>query len=302
MPPRTPETFAERVIRRVGWVVRDRFPMRPVKRTVQGVDMVLPWSHRLPDYARTEPEYGQNLPRLAAAMAEREGGPVVTIDIGANVGDSALQMRAAAPVKVLCVEGDQVFLDFLHLNVDDLDDVAVEPSLLLPHADDVSLAPVRAGGTTRFEPGQSENTLPTVTIAELRSRHPDFDRVRLVKSDTDGYDVSLVPAVARTWADTKPVLFFEYHHDLTRLAGFDPLVVWSELADLGYETVRVWDNGSRPIGTYPIGELVERSAVLDEPLEERSYHFWDVAAVHADDAAGLDAVRAVLPVDPQPTA
>ena len=298
MPPRTPETFAERVIRRVGWVVRDRFPMRPVKRTVQGVDMVLPWSHRLPDYARTEPEYGQNLPRLAAAMAEREGGPVITIDIGANVGDSALQMRAAAPVKVLCVEGDQVFLDFLHLNVDDLDDVAVEPSLLLPHADDVSLAPVRAGGTTRFEPGQSENTLPTVTIAELRSRHPDFDRVRLVKSDTDGYDVSLVPAVARTWADTKPVLFFEYHHDLTRLAGFDPLVVWSELAGLGYETVRVWDNGSRPIGTYPIGEMVERSAVLDEPLEERSYHFWDVAAVHADDAAGLDAVRAVLPVDP----
>ena len=298
MPPRTPESFAERVLRRAGWLVRDRFPLRPVKRTVQGVDMVLPWSHRLPDYARTEPEYGQNLPRLAAAMAEREGGPVVSIDIGANVGDSALQMRAAAPVKVLCVEGDQVFLDFLHKNVDELEDVAVEPSLLLPHADDVSLAPVRGGGTTRFEPGQSENTLPTVTIAELRERHPDFDRVRLVKSDTDGYDVSLVPAVARTWADTKPVLFFEYHHDLTRLAGFDPLVVWDELAALGYRTVRVWDNGSRPIGTYPIEEMVERAAVLDTPLESRSYHFWDVAAVHGDDETGLAAVQAVLPADP----
>ena len=298
MPPRTPESFAERVIRRVGWVVRDRFPLRPVKRTVQGVDMVLPWSHRLPDYARTEPEYGQNLPRLAAALAARDGGPIVAIDIGANVGDSALQMLAAAPVKILCVEGDQVFLDFLHTNVDDIDDVAVEPALLLPYADDVSMAPVRAGGTTRFEPGQSQNTLPTVTTAELRTRHPDFDQVRLVKSDTDGYDVTLVPAVARTWADTKPVLFFEYTHDLTRLAGYDPLVVWSELADLGYRHVRVWDNGSRPVGSYPIEEMAERALLLDEPLDQREYHFWDVAAVHEDDEAGLLAVRDVLPADP----
>ena len=298
MPPRTPESFVERVVRRIGWVVRDRFPLRPVKRTVQGVDMVLPWSHRLPDYARTEPEYGQNLPRLAAALASRDGRPVVSIDVGANVGDSALQMLAAAPVKVLCVEADQVFLDFLHTNVDALDDVAVEPALLLPYADDVSLAPVRGGGTTRFEPGQSQSTMPTITTAELRTRHPDFDQTRLVKSDTDGYDVSLVPSLARTWADTKPVLFFEYDPELTRLAGHDPLLVWSELADLGYQHIRVWDNGSRPIGTYPIEEMVERSAVLDEPLETRAYHFWDVAAVHGEDEAGLQAVRDVLPADP----
>jgi FkbM family methyltransferase len=298
MPPRTPESFAARVRRRLGWVVRDRFPLRPVKRTVQGVDMVLPWSHRLPDYARTEPEYGQNLPRLTAALAAREGQQVVAIDIGANVGDSALQMLAAAPVKILCVEGDQVFLDFLHTNVDAISDVAIEPALLLPYADDVSMAPVRAGGTTRFEPGQSENTLPTVTTAALRTRHPDFDQVRLVKSDTDGYDISLVPAVARTWADTKPVLFFEYDPTLTRLAGFDPLDVWSELTDLGYRHVRVWDNGSRPIGTYLIDEMVEQSAALDVPLEQRLYHFWDVAVVHGDDEPGLQAVRDVLPADP----
>lgn len=298
MPPRTAESLTERAIRRVGWAVRDRFPLRPVKRTVQGVDMVLPWSHRLPDYARTEPLYGQNLPRLAAGIAEHDGRPVVVLDIGANVGDSALQILDAAPGKVLCVEGDKVFLDFLHTNVDGLPDVAIEPSLLLPHSDDVSRSPVRAGGTTRFEPGTSPNTLPTVTTAELRERHPDFDQVRLVKSDTDGYDVSLVPAVARTWAATRPVLFFEYDHELTRLAGHDPYVVWQELADLGYRHVRVWDNGSRPIGTYPIDEMAERAAALDEPLEQRTFHFWDVAVVHADDEAGLRALRDVLPADP----
>lgn len=298
MPSRTSESFAQRVVRRIKWAVRDRFPLRPVRRTVQGVEMVLPWSHRLPDYARVEPGYGQNLPRLAAALVGRDGGPITTVDIGANVGDSALQILAAAPGKVLCVEGDEAYLTFLRMNVDTNPDVAIEPSLLLPSSGDLSMAPVRAGGTTRFEPGMSSSTLPTITVAELRSRHADFDRVRLVKSDTDGYDVSLVPAVADTWADTKPVLFFEYDHRLTRLAGLDPVPVWSDLAELGYRHVRVWDNFAHPIGTYSIDEMADRSAVLDVPLKLRSYHFWDVAVVHGDDEAGLLAVRDVLPADP----
>ena len=160
MPPRTPESLPARVARRIRWVVRDHFPLRPVRRTVQGVDMVLPWSHRLPDYARTEPLYGQNLPRLAAGLAKHDGRPVVVLDIGANVGDSALQILDAAPGKVLCVEGDRVFLDFLHTNVDDLPDVVIEPALLLPHADDVSMAPVRAAAPRGSNPVRRTTPFP----------------------------------------------------------------------------------------------------------------------------------------------
>ena len=295
MPPKTPESIAQRVRRRIGWAIRDRWPDRPVKRTVQGVDMVLPWSHRLPDYARVEPEYGQNLPRLAAALAAADGRPVVAMDIGANVGDSTLQILDVADGKVLCVEADGFYLDFLHRNVDGDDRIAVEASLLLDDEAEVAMAPVRQGGTTRFVPGESEKTAPTVTVSQLRERHPDFDALRLVKSDTDGYDVTLVPAVARTWSDTKPVLFFEYDHELSRLAGNDPVQVWRDLDALGYDLVRVWDNGGRPIGVYPLSEMAERSALLDEPVESRDYHFWDVAVSHRDDAAGAKALRAVQP-------
>lgn len=296
MTPKTPESFSQRVRRRVGWAVRDRFPDRPVKRNVQGVDMVLPWSHRLPDYARVEPEYGQNLPRLAAALAAAEGRPVIALDIGANVGDSTLQILDAADGRVLCVEADGFYLGFLHRNVDGDDRVAIEASLLSAGLDGAPMAPVRAGGTTRFAPGESDLTAPTVTVTELRERHPDFAGLRLVKSDTDGYDVELVPAVARAWADTKPVLFFEYDHTLSRVAGNDPVQVWADLDELGYELVRVWDNGGRPIGTYKVEEMAERSALLDEPVGTRDYHFWDVAVVHRDDVAGAEAVRAVLPL------
>ena len=123
--------------------------------------------------------------------------------------------------------------------------------------------------------------------------------MRLVKSDTDGYDVTLVPAVAKTWADSKPVLFFEYDHELTRLAGHDPVAVWDELADLGYQHARVWDNGGRPIGMYPIDDMAERATARSTSRSiSATSTSGTLPVVHADDEAGLRALRDVLPADP----
>lgn len=293
------ENIAQRVIRRLRWFVRDRFPSRPVKRTVQGVEMVLPWSHRLPDYARSEPEYGQNLPRLAQALVEVDGVEVVALDIGANIGDSALQILEVADGRVLCVEADSFYLDFLRQNVGHDPRVAIEDALLITAADQAAMVPKRVGGTTRFVVDEaSTGSARTVSMDELRQRHPEFDAMRLVKSDTDGHDVNLVPAVARAYAHSRPVLFFEYDHELSRLAGHEPERVWAELEELGYDLVRIWDNGGRPLLTCGIAGMAERSAVLDETVKSRGYHFWDVAVAHRDDPAGAAAIRAVQPPDP----
>ena len=208
--------------------------------------MVLPWSHRLPDYAFHNPNYGQNLVELARLLAETS--PLTVMDIGANVGDSALQILHAADGKVLCVEGDTAYLEFLHLNVDADERITVVEALLA--VDDVAerTKAVRTGGTTRFESGAGDDAMPSVTPAALRAEFPDFADLRLVKSDTDGYDVLLVPAVAREWADAHPVLFFEYDPYLIRIAGQDHLQVWEQLRELGYTDVAVWDNGGAPVG------------------------------------------------------
>lgn len=295
MVRQSPETRLQRVGRRLGWAVRDRFPLRPVKRTVQGVEMVLPWSHRLPDYARGTSEYGQNLPRLAAALTARDGKPVVVLDVGANVGDSALQILDATDGRVLCVEGDEGFLPFLRRNAEGESRISIEPSLLLPDDSDAALAPVRVGGTTHFVPGESTETAASVSVGELQGRHPGFNDLRLAKSDTDGYDVVLIPTIARAYSGSRPVLFFEYDHELSRLAGNDPQAVWAELATLGYDRVRVWDNFGGPLMSCSVDEAAEGAAILDRPLAERDFHYWDVAVVHADDDAGWQAVLDVQP-------
>jgi FkbM family methyltransferase len=281
------------VRKHIEWSVRDRFPNRKVVRDVQGVRMVLPWPHRLPDYAG-DTLYGQNLVSFAKLLGEA-GPPVRVLDVGANVGDSTLQILHAADARVLCIEADPYYLEYLHLNVGDKPEVEVVEALLTPDVRTGATTAVRTGGTTRFTEGTAGDALASITPTDLRAQHPDFDDLRLIKSDTDGYDVVLVPAIAEAWADVRPALFFEYDHHLSRVAGNDPLELWPRLAALGYRDVAAWDNGGRPVGRSTVDEVAARTEPLDDKVGIRSHAYWDVAVVHRDDAVGLAALDQLVP-------
>lgn len=271
--------------------VRHWFGTRTVIRDVQGVSLAMPWYHRLPDYARLFPTYGQNLIDLAVGLAETDK-PLGVIDVGANIGDSARQLLAKVDARILCIEGDPEYLPYLERNVGSDDRCVIKFGLLLTDAAKASgLGAVRKGGDTRFAQGGTGGAAAALTVADLRNRHPELPPIRLVKSDTEGYDTILVPALARAYADTRPLLFFEYYPELIRMAGVpDPTVVWGELQTAGYSYVGIWDNFGRPVQALPIDEVPATAAVLDRRYAERGYHYWDVAVVHADDRAG----RAVL--------
>ena len=291
-------TFIHRAWRRVRWGFRQAWPERVVEREVQGVRMHLPWSHRLPDYARARPQYGQNLVHLAELLYDGLE-PLTVLDIGANVGDSALQILHATDARVLCVEADRYFLEYLKRNVGNDPRVTVEEALLMVTADAVAMTPIRTGGTTRFVPGRnSQATAPRLRVDQLYARYEAFRRLRLVKSDTDGYDVDLIPEIARVWVDSHPVLFFEYDLRLSHQAGHDPLAVWPRLADLGYTQVAVWDNFGNPLGQSGVREAAlalddSRMVVNTDSGARPSY--WDVAVVHNTDAPGLGAIDRLCP-------
>lgn len=281
---------ARLVVSRLRLAVNLRLPDKAVRRTIRGVEMTLPRRHGLPHFARPGSPYAENLVDLARLIAEKEG-TVCVLDVGANVGDSALFVLDQAPASVVCVEPDPQWQSYLETNVGALDNVVVEPSVLVaPEAADVSLAIVHQDvGTSQVQQSADGTGLPTITTDELLVRFPELADVRLVKSDTDGYDVMLVPALARTFLPSKPVLFFEFDPRPTALATPDlvPNDIWATLVDLGYESAVIWDNGGSLIGPAPTAELEERSAVLELTPEARGYGFWDVAVAHKDDPVGL---------------
>ncbi len=290
------------VRRQVGWFIRDRLPRRAVVREVQGVRMTLPWSHRLPDYAGEGSLYGQNLVELAKLLAAGPA-PLTVLDVGANVGDSTLQILDAADGRVLCVEADRYYLDFLHRNVDTDDRITVVESLLAVDDAAKRTTAVRSGGTTRFVEAAADDdpdAMPSISPARLRETQPDFTDLRLVKSDTDGYDVALIPVIAEAWRESKPALFFEYDPYLTRIAGYDPLSIWTRLAGLGYRKAAVWHNSGFAVGPMTVDEIATRSSELDDFPPRRPNHraYWDIAVVHDDDATGQTAIESLMASTP----
>lgn len=278
--------------------IRDRFGSRDVRREVLGAELVLPWSHRLPDYVRAFPTYGRNLVDLAEALAGETAGTFRVVDLGANIGDSALQILARVDARVLCIDGDQHWLPYLYRNVEHEPRCVVEPSLVVEHVDSTALTAVRQSGTTRFAPsGSGAGASAQITADELRRRHPDFDRVRLIKSDIDGFDCRIVPLLAAAWSDCAPVLFFEYDPAISHSVGDDhPDRVWDALAGLGYDVVAVWDNFGRPLGTGTVAEIkAAAERVFGRDRAARAYDYWDVAVAVAADETAHEVFRRLSP-------
>jgi FkbM family methyltransferase len=220
-------------------------------------------------------------------LADGTTDALQVIDIGANIGDSARLILAAVSARILCVEGDNYWLPWLRANVQGESRVVVEPSLVVPRGWESHLVPKRGQGTTSFvrSTRTGAGDIPALTAVELRSRHPDFDHVRLIKSDTDGFDTVILPEVATEYASLAPVLFFEYDPGMAREVGADPRPqdIWSRLQGLGYEHFAYWSNHGQYLGHAEAATIADRSRDLELPLRVRGYHYWDVAAFKSDD-------------------
>ena len=77
----------------------------------------MPWAHRLPDFAAATPTYGQNVVDLAERLATGVE-PLQVIDVGANIGDTALQVLNRVDARVMCIEGDPYWLEWLRANTE----------------------------------------------------------------------------------------------------------------------------------------------------------------------------------------
>jgi FkbM family methyltransferase len=295
MPALTPRLLARRAM----VAVNLRRPDKPVRRVIRDVEMVMPRRHMLHYLAAPSSPYGLNLIRLAEELASRDG-TLTLLDVGANIGDSAPIVLDKVPGRAVCVEPDPAWLKYLHLNTDHREDIAVEGSALLPPGMSTGFTVVHHDlGSSRLAPSEEGAGPPAISTDDLLVRHPDLADVRLIKTDTDGYDVLLVPALARTFASSRPVIFLEFELIATGLATPDltPESVWEQLIELGYEDAVLWTNVGELIGPARVDSLIKRTGELRREVDRGSTVFWDVAVAHRDDKAGLQVLEAVCAME-----
>lgn len=216
-----------------------------IRRRVGAFDLLMPLSHNLPFYLHDSPEYGAAIGRIARQIR----GPV--IDVGANVGDTAALVRTVTEAPILCIEGDRHFFTILRRNA-----AQFRPPPELEHAfvagetGTVRGTLRREGGTTQLVAGAGDD-VPVRTLSEILAGHPGFAGPRLVKIDTDGFDVPIILAELELLARLRPVLFFEYDPSL----GAEP-VVFERLFEIGYRRAHVYVNSGELIDTVDVGEGV----------------------------------------------
>lgn len=192
---------------------------------VEGLSLHLPPEHDLPFFQRRDPTYDAYATDLIRRLVSGSSSPAV-IDVGANVGDTAVAVLAAdARIRVLAVEGSPRFLPYLERN-------------LSPHADRASwrigfVGPVgdrvrytsfgstggfRASSFPTSDSGQDSVT-QWITPRELIGDVGETDFL-VFKTDIDGFDIHVL---AEHWADidaASDVIWFEY--DPARTLG-DPV-------------------------------------------------------------------------------
>lgn len=224
---------------------------------IGGSELLLPLSHRLPDYRLRYPWYDTALPRLAAFLAVRRVSPLVVLDIGANVGDTALPLLVQTDCRMIAVEGNPAFLPYLRHNLERFGDRVVIVPAFAGTGTSGPVALETAHGTARLVPASDADadSTPFLGLAEIVGQAGLGDP-GLLKTDTDGFDIGIIEAGLAWLAKHRPVLFFEFDPALTAPSGADSWGVFAKLATAGYRSALVWLN---------TGELC-RSFALDDGL------------------------------------
>jgi FkbM family methyltransferase len=197
-------------------------------------------SHRLPRVLEALPNFGRNLADVVGALEVQE--PHV-IDVGANIGDTAVLLARFAPgTKVLCIEGDSRFMSYLHCNIAQLNGVTISQAILSDRTAQVRGEFATKNGTAHVVLGEGSDLLKMQTLDDLLTSYPEFSCPNVIKIDTDGFEPAILRGAKDVLASSKPVVFYEWHPDFYHMAGEDNISHADFLMGLGYDGFMIFAN------------------------------------------------------------
>jgi FkbM family methyltransferase len=263
----------------------------------------LPYGSRLNLYQRRFRRYDISLGEIAS-IAKAAHVDLNAIDIGANVGDTAALIRKHADIPVLCIEGDAKLIPLLRANCRQMGaSIEIEPCFVGKSGTRVDTSRIGAAGLNASLVGSvvaeaqatGAGTVTLSSLSEIVARHPRFERARLLKIDTEGFDFDIIGQSADFLARARPIVFFEYAPSFrpdTPDAGPATLRL---LADLGYSRFLYFDNFGNFLVSIAADNLDQsddlHSYLLANEMNGQVVHYFDICAFHEEDQGIADAVR-----------
>lgn len=289
--------LAARWAGRLALALRDRLGL-PRWYEVGGVRLQLPAGHALPEYQAAFPRYDRFLRHLAAGL---QPGDAV-IDVGANVGDTLAALLAGCPeLQLLAIEPEPGFFALLQANAVRLQAAHPGATLVLQQAlvgvGSEGRVLVGTGGTRHAVASQDPRALrPQSLVTLVAAAGAGFaERLRLVKSDVDGWDHEVLVSALPLLLQYRPLVHVECLAADARARDAYVAVI-GQLLRGGYRHLHLFDNFGNPLASAEdadtLGGWLDR---LLDPGSAPGFHYLDVlVASPADEALVQRALAAHL--------
>ncbi|MDP1794667.1 MAG: FkbM family methyltransferase, partial [Acidimicrobiales bacterium] len=261
-----------------------RFGNETLTVPVHGRSLRLNFGHPYPAFMRRYPGYNRPLVELVHRVFEAQGRPLVVVDVGASIGDTAALIDANCPGAVAafhCIEADDAFFALLEENLGS--ERRAHLYRVMVSSDGAtarSLVRVHAGTAS----SQGDEQVPTMRLDHLMSQAGPID---VVKIDTDGFDGRVLAGSTELLKASSPAIQFEWHPDLYEQAGSDIQQPFVVLAGAGYQRFHWFDKYGRfeQTMTDPSPEMLVAQRERCRDAAEPDWHY-DVIAV--PESVGVD--------------
>lgn len=243
-------------------------------------------THALPDYLKQFPHYSSNLPRLASKVKEKYQD-LILIDVGANIGDTVALIRSVSYFPIVCIEGDDFYFNILKKNIKQFDEAYAYQFFLGEHDKTISGKKESLQGTLKIVPDANKETnkkFQIITLDNFLNTNSNFKPAKILKIDTDGFDLMIIRGSKDYLTKTKPILFFEYDKQLFEDVNDDGISTLNLLKNMGYETAVFYDN---------FGRLLLSTELENEPLiqqlhdytknKKSAFSYYDICLFHQQD-------------------
>ncbi|MDH6534232.1 FkbM family methyltransferase [Parabacteroides sp. 52] len=263
------------------------------KKTVKGMQILkigdirlqLPAEHALPSLISQFPGYSRNLPRIVQCIQKKYPDTAI-LDVGANVGDTValIKEKCKGDPVFICVEGDPLFITYLRHNLGHLQNVKIVDCFL---SDNTTLCGtiINQEGTARIATDTGSKQMNLLTLDALSESEIAVKQAKILKIDTDGFDLKIIRGGLNYIKEIKPILFFEYDRVFLDANGDDGFSTLLKLKDLGYEDVIIYDNYGRMLLSFHLYNM-EIFEQLDLYIKGKkaAFEYFDICLFHKEDA------------------
>lgn len=240
----------------------------------------IPINHRLPLYSYLYKNYSKNLLRISRYITHKYIN-YTAIDVGANIGDSAILIRKGSEADIFCVEGDRKFVKILRSNLKSMSNVKIINTFAGEKTGVFKIALKKDNGTGHLAADRSSRKTivqPLDNIVKVSGK----SKIKLLKIDTDGFDGKVIRGSKNIILKDKPVIFFEFDQKQYGAMGDSTYEVLGYLYRKGYVGFMVYDNFGNLLRGLRLKSFVSEST-FNSIFDYKYGDYYDLVAFHRID-------------------